>query len=92
MTTGRWAPPPPPADEPGPVALALLVDCGFCWAVPGTPCADDGQHYARYLRAYRRGLLTSAGLATVSNAAPYITAGTVVPDKQLMTPRPPAEL
>jgi hypothetical protein len=61
-------------------AVALLVPCGFCWAEPGTPCADAGQHYARFLRVYRRGILDAADLATVSKAAPYITAGTLVPD------------
>ncbi len=69
----------------GPASLASLVNCGFCWAVPGTPCTDIGQHYARYLRAYRRGLLDAAGLATVSAAAVYITAGTIVPDAQPIT-------
>jgi hypothetical protein len=61
-------------------ALALLVPCGFCWAEPGTPCTDAGQHYARFLRIYRRGILDAAGLATVSKAALYITAGTIVSD------------
>jgi hypothetical protein len=81
MSTGRTT--QPAADGLGPVAL--LVNCGFCWAVPGTPCADLGQHYARYLRAYRRGLLDAAGLATVSAAASYITAGMIVPDEEPMT-------
>jgi hypothetical protein len=80
---GRWAP-RPPTPHPTPIAsLALLAPCGFCWAQPGTPCTDTGQHYARYLRIYRRGVLTAAGMAAVSMAAPYITAGTVVPDDRL---------
>ncbi len=78
MSTDRTAH-TPEADGPGPVALALLVNCGFCWAVPGTPCTDAGQHYARYLRAYRRGFLDAADLADVSAAAPYISAGTIIP-------------
>jgi hypothetical protein len=79
---GRWAPRPPTSP---PVAvsfasLALLAPCGFCWAEPGTPCSESGQHYARYLRIYRRGILGAPGLATVSKAAPYITAGAIVPE------------
>ena len=31
--------------------LALMASCGFCWAAPGTACARQGQHLARYLRA-----------------------------------------
>jgi hypothetical protein len=80
---GRWAP-RPPAPAPSPIAsLALLAPCGFCWAQPGTPCTDTGQHYARYLRIYRRGVVDAAGLAAVCKAAPYITAGTIVPDARL---------
>jgi hypothetical protein len=69
-------------------ALAKLVNCGFCWAIPGTPCTDAGQHYARYLRAYRRGFLDAAGLVTVSAAIRYITPGTVVPDTSPVTSSP----
>jgi hypothetical protein len=44
------------------------------------PCTGAGQHYARFLRIYRRGILDAAGRAAVSEAAAYITAGTIVPD------------
>jgi hypothetical protein len=86
---GRWAlhPLPPPTSHPA--ALALLAPCGFCWAQPGTTCTDDGQHYARYLRIYRRGILDAAGLAAVSNAAPHISAGTIVPETRLRAIAPP---
>jgi hypothetical protein len=63
-----------------PTSLALLAPCGFCWAEPGTPCTDTGQHYARYLRIYRRGILNAADLSTVSKGVAYVTAGTIVPD------------
>jgi hypothetical protein len=86
MSSGRTT--HPAADGLGPVALALLVNCGFCWAIPGTPCTEAGQHYARYLRAYRRGLLDTADLADVSAVPAYITAGTVVPDAPSMTRLP----
>ena len=87
---GRWAPHPSPPAESCPAALAMLAPCGFCWAEPGTPCTDVGQHYARFLRIYRRGILDAAGLAAVSKAAVYISAGTVVPDAQM--PRSTAEI
>ena len=79
---GRWAP-RPPASPPVTISfasLSLLAPCGFCWAEPGTPCTASGQHYARYLRIYRRGVLDAAGLAAVSKTAPYITAGAIVPE------------
>jgi hypothetical protein len=77
---GRWAPHPPLPPTSRPAALALLVPCGFCWAEPGTPCTDAGQHYARFLRIYRRGILDAPGLAAVTKAATYISAGTIVPN------------
>jgi len=79
---GRWAPRPTtsPPVAVSPASLALLAPCGFCWAEPGTSCTESGQHYARYLRIYRRGVLDAAGLAAVSRAAPYISAGAIVPE------------
>jgi hypothetical protein len=79
---GRWAPRPPilPPVAVSLASLALLAPCGFCWAEPRIPCTESGQHYARYLRIYRRGVLDAAGLAAVSKAAPYITAGAIVPE------------
>jgi hypothetical protein len=74
---GKRAPRPQLA---GITTRALLVPCGFCWAEPATPCTDVGQHYARFLRMYRRGILDAPGLAAVSKAAPYISAGAIVPN------------
>ena len=74
---GRRAPGPPLARI---TTRALLVPCGFCWAEPTIPCTDAGQLYARFLRMYRRGILDAPGLAAVSKAAPYISAGAIVPD------------
>jgi hypothetical protein len=85
----RWAPHPAPPHTSPPAALALLAPCGFCWAEPGTTCTEAGQHYARYLRIYRRGVLDAAGMVAVSEAAPYITAGTIVPDARLWAITPP---
>lgn len=76
----RWAPHPLPRGNSCPAVLALLAPCGFCWAEPGTPCTNLGQHYARYLRVYRRGILDAASLAAVSKDVPYISAGTIVRD------------
>lgn len=78
---GRWAPRPPAPIVRSAASLALLALCGFCWAEPGTPCTDAGQHYARYLRVYRRGVLDIAGLVAVSETAPYISAGAIVSEK-----------
>jgi hypothetical protein len=58
--------------------VALLVSCGFCWAVPGTACGDDGQHLARYLRAYRRGLLARDDLTNICGDVPHVSEGLVV--------------
>lgn len=77
---GREAPHAPALYPSRLASLALLAPCGFCWAQPGTACADDGQHYARYLRIYRRGILDAAGLAAVSKATAYISAGAIIPD------------
>jgi hypothetical protein len=77
---GRWVPRPSVPVQRSAASLALLAPCGFCWAEPGTPCTDAGQHYARYLRIYRRGVLDRAGLVAVSKAAPYITVGAIVPE------------
>jgi hypothetical protein len=80
MTTGESVPHPAESKTWSFAAISLLVPCGFCWAVPNAACTDVGQHYARYLRAYRRGILNAAGMAIVSTASPCITAGTIVPD------------
>ena len=59
-------------------AVALLVPCGFCWAVPGTACGKDGLHLARYLRAYRRGLISQQALKAICENSPQVSAGQVV--------------
>jgi hypothetical protein len=63
-----------------PEDLALIVSCGFCWAAPGMPCGDDGQHLARYLRASRRGLIGREALASLCEALPHVSAGQVIRD------------
>ena len=80
---GRWTPHSPPQGTSRLSALALLAPCGFCWAEPGTPCTEVGQHYARFLRIYRRGILDAAGLAAVGKATEFISAGTIIPDAPL---------
>src|SRR5690348_9646930 len=61
---------------------ACLVNCGQCWARPGTPCdGDDGYHVARFTRASRKGLLTAQDMATVLEAAGDVfTNATIVRD------------
>jgi hypothetical protein len=59
-------------------ALALMVPCGFCWAAPSTACGHEGQHLARYLRAYRRGLISRRALTMICQALPHISDGQVI--------------
>jgi hypothetical protein len=59
-------------------ALALMATCGFCWARPGAACGEDGLHLARYVRAYRRGLLSKEDLAVICEVLAQVSAGYVV--------------
>lgn len=60
--------------------LVLRVPCGFCRAPPGTACARQGQHLARYLRAYRRGLISRELMASAWLLVPAASAGQLVTD------------
>ena len=46
-------------------AVALMVSYGFCWARPSSVCGPEGLHLARYVRAYRKGLLSQEVLAVM---------------------------
>jgi hypothetical protein len=70
-------------------ALALRVWCGFCWVAPGTACASQGQHLARYLRAYRRGLISREDVAAVCRSLPVVSAGQVITDPAVSCPAAP---
>jgi hypothetical protein len=60
---------------------ARLVNCGQCWARPGTPCdGADGYHVARFCRASRKGLLTGQDMATVFETAGVFTNATIIRD------------
>ena len=59
-------------------AVVLMISCGFCWAAPRTACSRGGQHLARYLRAYRRGLLGREELTAICAELPHVSAGVVV--------------
>lgn len=62
---------------------ALLVNCGQCWAPPGTPCTvsgPPGSHLARYQRAERRGLLDHQALAAVAGRLDVVSPYVIVPD------------
>jgi hypothetical protein len=66
---------------PESITLARTVWCAFCWAGPGAPCtALDGQHFARYLRAYRRQVISRDAMIAACLAVPQISYGQVVPD------------
>ena len=60
---------------------ALSANCGFCWSPPGEPCVTQhpaGMHVARYARAMRKGLLTSADLALVLDEVGVFTEASVL--------------
>jgi hypothetical protein len=59
-------------------AVALMTTCGFCWARPGVACGGDGLHLARYVRAYRRGLISREELAVICEPLGQVSAGQVV--------------
>jgi hypothetical protein len=59
-------------------AVALMVSCGFCWARPGSACGEEGLHLARYVRAYRRGLISQDELAVICRPLAHVSAGQVV--------------
>jgi hypothetical protein len=59
-------------------AVALMATCGFCWARPGVACGKEGLHLARYVRAYRRGVLGQKDLAEICEAMAQLSAGYVV--------------
>jgi hypothetical protein len=65
--------------------LALMCPCGECWQVPGVPCVTDpeGSHLARWLRAERRGLISSADLAAVAATLEVIAPAVIVPEVTL---------
>jgi hypothetical protein len=65
---------------------AAAVWCGFCGAGPGTPCMPDSQHFDRYLRAWREGLISRKTVSDVCAMLGTVSAGTLVPD----TPAPAA--
>jgi hypothetical protein len=67
-------------------AVALMVSCGFCWARPNTTCGEQGLHLARYVRAYRRGLLSHKELAATCEALAQVSGGHVVSEASA-TPR-----
>jgi hypothetical protein len=60
---------------------ARLANCGECWQKPGTPCdGPDGYHLARFARARKRGLLTEAEFASVTEGLDVFTSATVIRD------------
>jgi hypothetical protein len=46
--------------------------------VRGLPCGKDSVHLARYVRAYRRGLISQEELAAICDALPMVSAGHLV--------------
>ena len=62
----------------------VTVWCGFCDAGPGMPCTPQGQHFDRYLRAWREGLISRKTIADVCAVLRTASDGTLVPE----TPTP----
>lgn len=76
---------------PESITLARTVWCAFCWADPGASCtALDGQHFARYLRAYRRQVISRDAMIAACLAVPQISYGQVVPDAAVPDSTSPA--
>jgi hypothetical protein len=44
------------------ISSAQRATCGDCWQEPGMPCGDGWDHLSRYMRANRRGLISSSEL------------------------------
>jgi hypothetical protein len=63
--------------------LAMMVPCGFCWAEHNKACTSEGQHLERYLRAYRRGLISREAMQAVCATLGPISPGKLVPDKHV---------
>jgi hypothetical protein len=59
---------------------AMTTWCGFCGAGPDTPCTLEGQHFDRYLRAWREGLISRKTVKDVCAVLGSVSAGTLVAD------------
>jgi len=67
--------------DPAAVEAVRLGPCGHCWR-PGTgePCPPGGDHFARWARARRKGLITAEQLGAALDLLPVITNAAIVPD------------
>jgi hypothetical protein len=59
---------------------AVTTWCGFCGAGADKPCTPRGQHFDRYLRAWREGLISRKVIADVCAVLGLVSAGTLVGD------------
>lgn len=52
-------------------AVAIMADCGTCWAIPSHPCeiSNGGMHLARYKRVRKSGLIGVGDLAAAAGLA-----------------------
>ncbi len=74
--------------QPGPDAIEAVrrVPCPHCWAgaggVTGESCGliPAGDHFARWCRARRRGLITAGQLGAAMDLLAVITNAALVPD------------
>jgi hypothetical protein len=63
------------------VDAVRLVRCEHCGAArPGSPCTPAGDHFSRWARARRQGLITAGQVGAALDLLPVITNAAIVPD------------
>jgi hypothetical protein len=72
-----------------PVSAARSAECP-CRACAGAPCRPDGDHLARYLRAWQAGTLSREALKHAIDGLDVIAAQAIVPAPPGHTARPGA--
>lgn len=61
------------------VALVRQVQCGYCWRpVAEGACTPEGDHFVRWGRARRRGLISAEQLAAALATLTVVTESSVV--------------
>jgi hypothetical protein len=63
------------------IEAVRLVRCEHCRkSRPGRPCTSAGDHFARWARARRKGLITAEQLGAALDLLTVITNAAIVPD------------
>jgi hypothetical protein len=59
--------------------LVRRVQCGFCWRPgPSEACTPEGDHFARWARARRKGLISADQIGAALDSLIVITDGAIV--------------